>query len=199
MKTADDIVFETEGGPKSFAYGEFLKKASLDDGVVYLFGGIEDGLANLISMELSYVFRSNNKKAVLEINSQGGGIYSALNILETVRQFEQDGRTITAHVNGMAASAASMIVLQSASKRTSTKSARFLFHEPRRWAYGMETSSGIRDEADEMSKVSDMIYTIMAKRSKKTIEELKKLIERRELWMSAEEALEHNFIDAIIE
>lgn len=99
---------------------------------------------------------------------------------------------------GIAASAAAMIILQAGDRRTCTPSTRFLLHEPSRWTfYKSETLSNLVDEAQEMKAITNQIAKIMSEKTGHSIEELMNLISRKEVWMSAEEALKWGIIDKI--
>lgn len=135
----------------------------------------------------------------LHIMSPGGDIYHALAIYDALRAIEKTGRVVTAIVEGCAASAAAMIVMQAASRRLSYENARFLIHEARRWVFmSMEKTSDVEDEHRELQALHKIVFGILAKTTGKSREELDKLVLRKEVWLSAKEALEWGLIDEII-
>lgn len=197
----EDPFAEEEDGSKSYNYAEDLKKEDLNRGVIYLFNGVNDVSANLFSMEINHILRNPKiKNIIIDINSPGGEVYSALNVYNTIRNVVASGRTVMTIVNGLAASAAAMIVLQAGSKRVAHRNARLLLHEPRRMVFmDTQTSSNMKDEVKAMDAVCDILYDILSEKMDKTREEVSALIDRKEVWLSAEESLEHGLIDEIVD
>jgi ATP-dependent protease ClpP protease subunit len=73
-----------------------------------------------------------------------------------------------------------------------------LLHEVSTWGEGMQRGSDLKDEAKEIDVLLEMIIKILSKRCNKSHEEVRKLIERKEVWFSAKEALEWGLVDRII-
>ena len=104
-----------------------------------------------------------------------------------------------AYVEGMAASAASMIVLQGVDKRYATQNARFLIHEVRRFImFAQERATELMEQSKEMNSLTDIVYSILAKRMKKNKKQIHELINRKEVWLSSVEAKKIGLIDNIV-
>ena len=139
------------------------------------------------------------KEILIRLTSPGGNAYHAFGIYNILRELSSEGVNVKILVEGMAASAAAMIVLQGADERLSLPDSSFLLHEPKRWVFfASESKSNLEDEMMEMKRITDKIVEILSFRCKKSKEEVSKLIERKEVWMSVEEALKWNLIDAIV-
>ena len=147
--------------------------------------------------ELNWVC-SNTKVDPIEVvfSSGGGGIYAALGMYDAIKSC---GRATAFTFTGLVASAAAMIVLQAATRRRAHRNTRFLLHEPSRWIFmGVEKASTLRDEAEEMERLVAIIIGILVKRCGKSTVEVRHTIERKEVWMSAQEALVWGLIDEIV-
>ena len=139
------------------------------------------------------------KEITIRLTSPGGNAYHAFGLYAVLRELSFRNVHVKVIVEGMAASAAAMIVLQAADERLALLESSFLLHEPKRWIFfAYESKSDLEDEVTEMKRITDKIVEILSFRCKKSRDEVNKLIERKEVWMSVEDALKWNLIDAII-
>ena len=153
-------------------------------------------------LELKFV-RANPeeyKEILIRLTSPGGNAYHAFGLYSILRELSFKGVHVKVLVEGMAASAAAMIVLQGADERLALPDSSFLLHEPKRWIFfAYESKSDLEDEVIEMKRITDKIIDILSFRCKKSKKEVSKLIERKEVWMSVEDALKWGLIDSIVE
>ena len=133
---------------------------------------------------------------ILFINSPGGGVYDALAVYDFIVELRET-TPVRGVVRGQAASAAAMIVLQATNPRVSTPHSRFLLHEPSQWGHGPETVSSVQDSAGELARLHDVILAILASRSGKQVGTIRDELARRQVWLSATEALEWGLIDQV--
>lgn len=183
----------------SFGYGDWLCYTELNQGVLRLDEAIREDSCGLLLREMDYIGRRQLPEVNLIINSGGGGAYYAFAIYDGLRNLATKGAKITARVEGFAASAAAMIVLQAADVRQARPHARFLLHEARRWIFwAVERTSDLKDEVKEMEAITEQIINILATRCGKKPSEVEAFIERKEIWMSASEALQWHLIDEIV-
>jgi ATP-dependent Clp protease protease subunit len=179
-------------------YPEWLRSLDLGAGVIRIDEAIRESSSSRILAEINQVKRRQLPKVTVVISSPGGGAYYSFAIYDALRELSQAGTSIEAIVTGWAASAAAMIVLQAADIRISRPSARFLLHEARRWVFwAIERTSDLKDEVEEMERITERILEILATRCKKTKDEIRKRMERQEVWMSATEAKDFGLIDEI--
>lgn len=189
-----------EGEPLAhFVYRNWLRYNELQQGIIRLDESIRETTTSAILSEIEAIKRMQLPKATLIISSPGGGAYYALAIYDALIDLQKGGVELTARVEGWAASAAAMIVLQAAGKRQARANARFLLHEIKRWVFfAIERTSDLEDEVKEMQALTKQITAIVAKRCGKTIDEIKRLIRHKEVWMSASEGLQWGLIDEIV-
>lgn len=134
------------------------------------------------------------------LNSPGGYAYDSLKLYDGYRfECQQHNLNFTIVVEGWAASAASMIFLQAADHRLAQPHARFLLHELRRWGdFGEETTSQIQDEAKELEALTQIVVKILADRCGQSRRTVRNLLNRKETFMNAEQALKWGLIDGIL-
>lgn len=132
------------------------------------------------------------------LNSPGGAAYSASGIIdELYSQSIRGGGTheITIKVRGVAASAAGMI-LQGADHRIIGKNSRLMIHKGTSGIHG--TADDIADEHEWWVEATDqMIDLFLSRTDRISRPQFLRKINRRDWWLSAEEAVEIGFADAI--
>lgn len=124
------------------------------------------------------------------INSPGGDVVQSLAIFNGMRA---SGKNVTAHVLGIAASAASYIAM-AAQKVVMPRNTMMLPHKPSNWNGG--TADDHREIADMLDTVENLLIPAYMARFKGTEEELKALLAEDKL-LSAEQCLEYGFCDEL--
>lgn len=128
----------------------------------------------------------------LRINSEGGSVFDAAAIYNHLK--EHSARVV-AHVDGMALSAAS-VVLMAGDERRMAENAFLMIHDP--WSVVMGDARSMRKEADLLDSIKDTIVGMYAARTGQDRGQLQRLM-ADETWMTADEAMESGFIDTISE
>ena len=180
---------------------ERLRYQELSAGIVHLRGEIDDVTVDDFNLEIAALRDAHEwlSRITIRLTSPGGNAYLAFGVYDILREISNSGRKVVVIAEGLAASAAAMIILQGADKRLAYPTASFLLHEPRRWTmFRDESTSQLEDEAAELNRITNKVIDILASRCSKTEEEVRELIRRREVWMDAEEAKEWGLIDEII-
>jgi ATP-dependent protease ClpP protease subunit len=202
MKQADDADEGEEHYPNAsgrFDYDRWLRWREVQKGVLNLDESIREDTTAVLLKEIREIQRLRVPEMTIRIMSPGGGAYCALAIYDALESLQKTPCMITSIAEGWAASAAAMVVLQAAQTRQAYKHTRFLLHETRRWAFfSVEKTSELEEEVQEMKALDDAVVEILAKRCSKADEEVRSLLRRREVWMSAKEALDFNLIDVIL-
>jgi ATP-dependent protease ClpP protease subunit len=184
---------------KMLDYIDQLRKKQLEAGIVCLYEELCETSVEILLRELHELSCANGEQILFKINSPGGGAYHAFAVHDALRGLSNSGKRIIALVEGYAASAASMIVLQGADHRQARPNARFLIHEIRRWIFmGHERLSELQDQVQEMNELTDRIIRLIVARCGKTDEDVRTFIDRRENWMSAREAMDWGLVDEIV-
>lgn len=180
----------------TLTYEDYLAFLDLQRGIIRVPYSISEDTANRFRMEIDYIKSLGLTDITVYISSPGGNAYDAFSMYDSLKSF--DGN-VTAVVNGLAASAAAMIVLQAANYRKATTNSRFLLHEVSRWVFiAKEKVSQLEDEVAEMKKIEQTVVNMLSEKCNKSDEEIRKLIQRREIWMSASEAKDWGLIDEVI-
>lgn len=133
----------------------------------------------------------------VHINSPGGDVFGALNIANALReQRAAKGRTVETIVDGLAASAASIIAMAGSPVRMSDIGI-LMIHDA--WTRAVGNARDMRKVADELDKIRDAsIIPAYQWHSKLEAEEIAALM-AAETWMDADEAVEKGFADEKVE
>lgn len=103
----------------------------------------------------------------LYINSPGGIVWDGVSIYNILKRHKAN---ITAYVDGIAASIASLI-LQAGDERIIADGALVMLHKP--WSVVVGNTTDMLNEAVELDKIENSLVDIYAKRSGKTEDEIK--------------------------
>jgi ATP-dependent Clp endopeptidase proteolytic subunit ClpP len=126
----------------------------------------------------------------LHINSPGGQVFEGITIYNLLKQHEAK---ITAYVDGLAASIASVIAL-AGDKVVMAANALFMIHNPSGLVMGQ--AADMRKMADVLDKIRSTMSGVYAGKSGKPEDEINEMLDA-ETWMTAAEAKEAGFIDEI--
>ena len=185
------VVEQTARGERAYdIYSRLLK-----DRVVFIVGGIEDMVANLIVAQLLYLESENPDKDVhLYINSPGGAVTAGLAIYDTMQFIQPDVSTICV---GQAASMGSILLAGGAKgKRHCLPHSRIMIHQPSGGFQGQAADIDI--QAREVLQLRARLNEILAKHTGKPL----KTIERdsdRDYFMDGETAVSYGLIDSVLD
>lgn len=126
----------------------------------------------------------------IRFNSPGGSVFDGTAVYNAIKQHK--AKTIT-HIDGLAASIASVIALASDEVRMADN-AFLMIHEP--WSLVIGDAATMREEADLLDKVGGVIAKTYMDKTGKDEAEIKAMM-AAETWMTADEAKEMGFIDVI--
>ncbi|MGR3318596.1 MAG: ClpP family protease [Candidatus Anammoxibacter sp.] len=162
--------------------------------IILISDTIDKKLAEKVISQLLLLEQEDPDKGIkMFINSPGGDADAGFAILDMIKFVKP---TITTICAGVTASAAVIILLGGIKKdRFSLPNARILIHQPSTGVQG--SASDIQIEASEIIKCRNKINKLMAKETGQSIERVENDT-RRNLWMSAEEALDYGLISKII-
>lgn len=127
----------------------------------------------------------------LEINSPGGDVFAATAMYNALRA---SGKTITAKVMGVAASAASLVFM-AGDKRVMPKNTHLMIHNP--WTITMGNAEELEEQAATLRKVGSSMAATYATRSGMKDEDLAPLL-AKDTWLTADEAAEKGFATEVI-
>ncbi len=126
----------------------------------------------------------------IRVNSPGGSVFDGTAIFNAIKQHKS---RVIAHIDGLAASIASVIVMAADEVRMA-ENAFLMIHDP--WSIVIGNAQDMRDEADLLEKVGGTIARAFTDKSGKKEEEILDLM-AAETWFTAQEALDAGFIDAV--
>jgi ATP-dependent Clp protease protease subunit len=133
---------------------------------------------------------SDKKRINVYINSGGGGVFAGRAICSILERSPAD---TWGYNDGVSASTASWI-LQSCKHRIVSPGSFTMVHNPTITVSG--EAKEIRESADFLDKVKEMIIASYKKRTGTSSEEISNMMDA-ETWMDAEEAVAFGFADAI--
>jgi len=169
----------------------------LKDRIIFLGGAIDDETANLIIAQMLFLSNEDTKTDIhFYINSPGGSITSGLAIYDTMQFLRCD---VATYCIGQAASMGAVLVAGGkAGKRFLLANNRILLHQPLITGQLIGPATDIDIEAQEILRLRSRLYDILAKHTGQTNEKVEKDCDRN-LWLSAEEAIEYGLADRILQ
>ena len=183
------VIEKTLGGERAFdIFSRLLKER-----IIFITGGIEDHMANLVVAQLLFLEAEDPKKDIqIYINSPGGSVTAGLSIIDTMHHIKPDVATLCV---GMAASMGSLILSQGAKgKRSILPNAEVMIHQPSGGAYGQ--ASDIDITAKHIIKTRDKLNKMLAKSTGQKLTKIEQDVDR-DFFMDAEESLAYGIVDKI--
>lgn len=160
--------------------------AKSDESTVYIYEEIDSFWG--VSAQ-SFVKELNDIKAStihVRINSPGGSFFDGMAIYNALRRHPA---SIVSHVDGLAASSASIIAL--AGDRVVMGEGSFLMiHNA--WGVAMGDGDELREMADVLDKITGSIVDVYAKHTGKSVAQIQEMM-AAETWLSADEAVAEGF------
>lgn len=184
------VIEKTQGGERAFdIYSRLLKER-----IVFVTGGIEDHMANLVVAQLLFLEAEDPKKDIwLYVNSPGGSVTSGLSIVDTMNHIKPDVATVC---TGMAASMGSILLSQGAKgKRFILPNAEVMIHQP--WGGAQGQASDIEITARHILKTRDRLNKMLAKSTGQKLAQIEKDTDR-DFFMDAEESKKYGLVDEIL-
>lgn len=188
------IVIEQSGrGERSYdIYSRLLK-----DRIIFLGGGVDDDISNLIVAQLLFLANEDHKSDIhLYVNSPGGSVSAGLGILDTMNYIAPD---VCTYIIGQAASMGSIIACNGApGKRYTLPNSRNLMHQPLLGGVMEGQATDLEIEAREMLRIRERIYNIYAARTGKKYEQIEKDCDRNK-WFDDKEMIAYGLADKVLE
>ena len=184
------VIEKSQFGERAFdIYSRLLK-----DRIIFIGGGIDDHMANIIIAQLLFLESEDpNKDITLYVNSPGGQIQSGLAIIDAMNHVKPDIATVCM---GMAASMGATILSQGKKgKRFALPNSEVMIHQPLSGVEGQ--ASDIEIKAKHIVALKDKLYEMMAKVTNKTKTQIEKDSDR-DYWMSADEAKKYGIVDQVL-
>lgn len=183
------VVEKSQFGERGYdIYSRLLK-----DRIIFLGGGIDDDVANLIIAQLLFLESEDPKKDIsLYINSPGGSVTAGLAILDTMNHVKPNVSTVCV---GMAASAAAVILASGEKgKRFALPNAEVMIHQP--WGGAQGQATDIEITAKHILATRDRLNKILSKATGQPLEKIEKDVDR-DYFMMADEAKKYGIVDQV--
>lgn len=184
------VVEQTGRGERSYdIYSRLLK-----DRIIFLGGGIDDQIANLVVAQLLFLEAEDPDKDIhLYINSPGGVVTAGLAIYDTMRYIKAPVSTICV---GQAASMGAFLLSGGEKgKRFALPHSRIMIHQPLGGFQGQATD--IHIQAQEILRLKKRLNELLAQHTGQSIEKVESDTER-DYFMGGGEAVAYGIIDAVI-
>ena len=169
----------------------------LKDRVLFLSGGIDDEISNLIIAQLLFLSNEDpNADIHFYINSPGGSVSSGLAVYDTMQYLRCDVATYNV---GLAASMSAIILCGGAKgKRFMLPNARTLLHQPLIGGVMEGSATDLSIEAEEIIRLRINLYEIISARSGRKLAEVEKDCDRNK-WLNSRETIDYGLADTILE
>lgn len=184
------VVEQTSRGERSYDIFSRL----LNDRIIMLCDQVNDTTASLVVAQMLFLEAQDPDKDIsFYINSPGGSVSAGMAIYDTMQYIKCDVSTICM---GMAASmGAFLLAAGTKGKRFALPNSEIMIHQPLGSAEGQ--ASDILIHAKHIERIRENINNILAERTGKPLEQIRKDTER-DNFMSANEAAEYGLIDKVI-
>lgn len=184
-KMLNKCFFKTRPGT-----GTYRNEATGPDEVtIYMYDEIGFGGINKEDFARD-VAGAGGKTIHLRINSPGGSVFDGISMFNALEQY--DGKII-AHVDGLAASIASVIAM-AADEVHGSETSYFMIHDP--WGVAIGNADAMQAEADLLRKIGSTISLTYERKTGMPKETIEKMM-ADETWFDGNEAFTAGFFDTL--
>ena len=185
------VVEQTNRGERAYdIYSRLLKER-----IVFITGGIDDGVSALVVAQLLFLEAENPKKEInMYINSPGGVVTSGLAIYDTMQFVRPPISTLCV---GQAASMGSLLLTAGAADlRFTLPNSRIMIHQPSGGFQGQATD--IMLHAQEILNLKKRLNEIYVRHTGQTFKAIEEALER-DKFLTADQAKEFGLVDKVID
>ena len=184
------VVEQTSRGERAYdIYSRLLKER-----VIFLVGGIDDAVANVIVAQLLFLEAENPEKDIsLYINSPGGIVTSGMAIYDTMQFIKPDVSTLC--VGQAASMGALLLAAGDKDKRFCLPNSRVMIHQPMGGFQGQ--ASDVEIHAKEILYLRGRLNEILVKHTGKSMEVIQRDTDR-DFFMGAEDAVKYGIVDRVL-
>ena len=184
------VIEQTAKGERSFdIYSRLLKER-----VIFLVGGVDDNVANLVVAQLLFLESENPDKDIsLYINSPGGSVTAGMSIYDTMQFIKPDISTLC--IGQACSMGAFLLTGGTKGKRFALPNSRMMIHQPLGGFQGQ--ASDIEIHAKEILSLKHRLNEIMAENTGQSLDQIANDTDR-DNFMSADAAVEYGLIDKVL-
>jgi len=163
------------------------------DRILWVAGGVNDQMSTIVQAQLMFLDNTSKEDITMHIDSPGGSVKSGLSMVDVMEYIKCDIRTVN---TGMAASMGSVLLgAGTKGKRASLRHSKTMLHQSSGGFRGNIQDAEI--DWQEWQKVNHELFVLLGDYCGKDPEVVKKDASR-DLWLSADEALDYGIIDEVI-
>ena len=191
MNLVPMVVEQTNRGERAYdIFSRLLKER-----IVFITGGIDDGVSTLVVAQLLFLEADNPKKEInMYINSPGGVVTSGMAIYDTMQFIRPPVATLCV---GQAASMGSLLLAAGAKdQRFALPNARIMVHQPSGGFQGQATD--IMVHAQEILNLKKRLNEIYVKHTGQPLKKIEDALER-DMFLTADAAKDFGIIDKVID
>lgn len=186
------VLEKTQYGERAYdIYSRLLK-----DRIIFVGGGINDEVANLVIAQLLFLEHEDQKKDItMYINSPGGSVSGGMAIIDTMNLIKPDISTVC--IGTAASMGAILLACGTKGKRYTLPNSEVMIHQPMIMG-GLEgQASDIEIHTKHLLSLKDKLHVIMAKQTGKPLKQVEKDMDR-DNYLTAEQTLKYGIVDKII-
>ena len=191
MNLVPMVVEQTNRGERAYdIFSRLLKER-----IVFITGGIDDGVSTLVVAQLLFLEAENPKKEIsMYINSPGGVVTSGMAIYDTMQFIRPKVSTLCV---GQAASMGSLLLAAGAKDlRFALPNARIMVHQPSGGFQGQATD--IMLHAQEILNLKKRLNEVYVKHTGQPLKKIEDALER-DTFLTADAAKDFGIIDKVLE
>ena len=168
----------------------------LNDRIIFVTGGVGDGMANTIVAQLLFLANEDPKAEIsMYINSPGGSVTAGLGIVDTMRFVPCP---VATYIIGQAASMGSVIACSGTKgRRFALPNAENLMHQPLLGGVMVGQATDLEIEARHILRMREQLYAIYSEQTGMSTERIAEICERN-TWLTAPQMKEHGLIDQVL-
>ena len=163
------------------------------DRILWVAGGVNDQMSTIVQAQLMFLDNNSKDDITMHVDSPGGSVKSGLSMVDVMEYIKCDIRTVN---TGMAASMGSVLLgAGTKGKRASLRHSKTMLHQSSGGFRGNIQDAEI--DWQEWQKVNHELFVLLGDYCGKDAEVVK-ADASRDLWLSADEALDYGIIDEVI-
>lgn len=160
-------------------------------GIMRIDGVLYNWDQEFFGLKIKEMLESGVQDVELYINSPGGDVFAANQIINELGQFKG---SIKAVGGALVASAASFIAIHCDSFEMGANS-QFMYHKPKASISGNEDE--VKSRLKLLANITDQYRALYAKKTGKTEEEIEESWSKGDVWLTAQEAVKEGFATSI--
>ena len=162
---------------------------------ILIYGIVGDEWDGLDAKTLFGLIAGSDDDLTVRINSPGGYVMEGLAIFNALAAAKVAGRKVTVHIDGLAASMASVIAM-AGDEIIMADNSLLMIHNP--WDVAIGDARELRAAADKLDVIRDQLVRIYSGQTGISAEDLIPMLDA-ETWLTSEQALEQKFVTSVTE